>query len=102
MLEVSAKMERTTGVISLAGYIAAAAETPMLKAYDDMTQQGAKEIRLHCSPGIILTSTGIAVLISIVSKARKRSQRVTASGLSEHYKKIFTMIGLSDYVVIEN
>ena len=100
--DVTSSCERGMGLITLSGYIASNAEAAILKAYDTVTQQGAKEIRFHCASGIVLTSSGIAVLISTVAKARKRSQRIVASGLSAHYKKIFSMIGLSEYVVIND
>ncbi len=47
-----------------------------------------------------INSSGIALLIGLVREARKHGGAVRARGLSEHYRKIFRMVGLSEYVQI--
>lgn len=47
-----------------------------------------------------INSSGIALLISLVREARKHGGAVRARGLSEHYRKIFRMVGLSEHIQI--
>ncbi len=47
-----------------------------------------------------MNSAGIALLIALVSGARKDKRKVGVFGLSKHFQKIFDMIGLTEYVKI--
>ena len=47
-----------------------------------------------------VNSAGIAVIIGILIEARNASQRVMVTGLTPHYQKIFSMMGLSDYAPV--
>ena len=45
-----------------------------------------------------INSAGIALLIGLLRQARSRGGALRVQGLSEHYRKIFRMVGLTEYV----
>jgi anti-sigma B factor antagonist len=47
-----------------------------------------------------INSSGLAIVINLVSEGKKKKQKIAASGLSNHFQKVFDMIGLTDYMDI--
>ncbi len=45
-----------------------------------------------------INSTGIALVVGVLARARAESRALIAVGLSEHYREIFTITRLSDYM----
>src|ERR1700683_2968507 len=44
-----------------------------------------------------ITSSGIALIIQILMEADKTGQKVAAFGLTPHFQKVFTMVGIGKY-----
>ena len=99
-ISVKSDLQGSLGIISLAGDISGEAEESMRSAYDALCKEGATRILFRFSPGCYVNSAGIAVIILIVSEAKKNKQKVGAVGLSPHFQKIFEMIGLTDYLTV--
>ena len=47
-----------------------------------------------------INSTGIALIVGLLARARKEHRTVRAFGLSEHYRQIFAITRLSDFMGI--
>ena len=47
-----------------------------------------------------INSTGIALIVGVLARARAQSVGVRASGLTEHYRHIFEITRLSDFIEI--
>ena len=47
-----------------------------------------------------INSAGIAILINLVMDSRERGCKVYLSGMSQHFRKIFGMVGLTKYAEI--
>ena len=45
-----------------------------------------------------INSTGIAVIVGVLARARSERRTVSAVGLSDHYKHIFTITRLVDFI----
>ena len=75
-----------------AAYIAAAYDNA---AVDQPNDRGA---RLHAVDYI--NSTGIALIVSLLGRARAESRAVHAAGLTEHYRHIFDITRLSDFIQV--
>jgi anti-anti-sigma factor len=45
-----------------------------------------------------INSTGIALIVSVLARARAQRRAVLASGLSDHYREIFDITRLSDFI----
>ena len=48
-----------------------------------------------------INSTGIALVVRLLAEARRERRGVRAVGLSDHYREIFRITRLSDFMTIE-
>lgn len=94
---VAVSNDGAVGVITLSGAVGVEADARLTSAYQQASE-GVKRVRWVFRPGTTINSAGIAVLITLTSQARKARQTVEVAGLSPHYRKIFDMIGLTEYV----
>lgn len=86
------------GVITLLGDVTPFSEKPVIETYEKLTNEKHNKILLDFSNASFINSGGIAIIISMVTEARKRKQKIGVCSLSPHFQKIFDMIGLTDYV----
>ena len=66
-------------------------------AYRKTMEQKTNKLLFKFNEGAYINSAGIAILIGILTEARKRDQRLIMTGLSSHFQKIFRMVGLTQY-----
>ena len=74
---------------------------------EDIEREFSELLELKC-PLILLdfiqaehiNSAGITILVGIAARAREAGVCLTAYGLSDHYRKIFQMVGLQDYITL--
>src|SRR4051812_11063801 len=83
-------------VIELSGQISAGAEDGLQQAYAEVRE--APKVRLDFSGVDYINSTGIALIVGILAEARRHGQELEASGLQEHYREIFRITRLSDFM----
>jgi anti-anti-sigma factor len=96
-IQVTVRFEKGATIIDMAGDVTTFAEEAINKAYQDASSNGAHNIVFNFRENDYINSAGIAILIGIVTEARKRDQRLLMAGLSGHFQKIFRMIGLTQY-----
>ena len=96
-IRVTVRFERGATIIDLAGDVTTFAEEAINQAYQDASADGAHNIIFNFRENDYINSAGIAILIGIVTEARKRDQRLLMTGLSGHFQKIFRMVGLTQY-----
>jgi len=84
----------------LHGDIDAAADAALTRAYADAAASGARTLVLDFHDVGYINSTGIAVIVRLLAEARRDRREVRAHGLSDHYREIFTITRLSDYMTI--
>ena len=87
-------------VVSIRGDVTAVTGGSIEEAYNGMTRGGVRRILFLFGKDCYINSGGIAILIGIASASRKSGQAVRVAGLSEHFRKIFHMMGLTKYVTI--
>lgn len=87
-------------IIELHGEINAFAEQALTAAYVESCTQNPGTLLLDFSGVDYINSTGIALIVSLMGKARQAKCRLMASGLSDHYQEIFTITRLSDFMNI--
>jgi anti-anti-sigma factor len=86
--------------IHLSGRLDREADAAMTEAHDQATAGGASTIRLDFAAVDYMNSTGIALVVRVLADARRAGRTIEASGLSEHYREIFRITRLSDFMVI--
>ena len=96
-IQVSVRGEGSTTIIDLIGDVTTFAEDAINQAYRSASDDGAKTIIFNFRENDYINSAGIAILIGVVTEARKRDQKLLITGLSAHFQKIFRMVGLTQY-----
>ena len=61
---------------------------------------GAGTVEIDFTEVDYINSTGIALVVRVLAEARRDERAVRAVGLTEHYKQIFTITRLSDFMTI--
>ncbi len=97
---IKAFAKQNVGIIELTGEITSQAEQEITEAYQRLEKEGQKKFILKFNEATYINSSGLAVVISLVSEGRKKKQKIAASGMSKHFQKVFDMIGLTDYIAI--
>lgn len=102
--EITINLERCGDItiFDIQGDVTAFSEPFFSKAYEDANEQGTGKILLKFYKGDYINSGGIAVLIQLLAKTKKNSQLICINGLSEHFKKIFNMVGITKFAKIYN
>ena len=98
--EFAAQVRHENGVatLDLSGDVSAGAEQKLLDAYAQAG--GEKVVLLDFSAVDYINSTGIALIVGLLAQARAAGQEVQARGLAEHYREIFRITRLSDFMTI--
>ena len=69
-------------------------------AYTQVDSLKTKKILLKFDEMTYFNSEGIKVLIQLLAETNKNQQQVGIVGLSEHFKKIFRMVGIIKFAKI--
>ena len=100
-LEATVRHHRPrVAIIELHGEINAFAEDTLNAAYAEAEGQEPETILLNFAGVDYINSTGIALIVSLLARARKSHRRLLACGLSQHYVEIFTITRLADFMRI--
>lgn len=99
-LKASVRHQPSVSVVDLHGEINIHAENILNNAYAEAEQRGLDIILLNFNDVHYINSTGIALIVSLLARARKQHRRLLACGLSDHYVEIFQVTRLSDFLHI--
>ena len=99
-LQAQVRHEPGASIITLHGEINAFAEEVLNAAYADAESRNAEVILLNFSDVDYINSTGIALIVSLLARARKSHRQLLACGLSEHYVEIFNITRLADFMTV--
>ena len=83
-------------VLRFSGDITSASQPAVLGTYEGLPDT-VKRILLDFSKVEYLNSSGIALVIQMMIAASKRGQTIRTFGLSPHFQKVFTMVGITKY-----
>ena len=99
-LETHVRHQPRVAIIDLEGEIDAFAENALNAAYAEAESRGADVILLNFSKVDYINSTGIALIVGLLARARKSKRHLLASGLSDHYVEIFQITRLVDFMSV--
>jgi len=100
MCEATTRALPGAAVIELSGEVDGSAATVLTDAYQ-------RAVASDSNPGTVvldfaavdyIDSTGIALIVSVLARARAERRKVVACGLSPHYREIFDITRLSDFI----
>jgi anti-anti-sigma factor len=99
--EINIERHGTLVSMVIKGDITSFSEPYLNQAYEDVDLQHAPEkILLVFEKDAYINSGGIAVLIQILARTRKKDQRIGITGINSHFKKIFNMVGITKLATI--
>jgi anti-sigma B factor antagonist len=84
-------------VLRFEGDIASTSKDAVLGAYQALPKGQVKLILLDFTKVDYINSSGIALVIQLLIEASNSGQKVAAFGLSPHFVKVFTMVGITKY-----
>jgi anti-anti-sigma factor len=87
-------------VIDLTGDLNSSAEAELNEAYARATAGRADSVVLNFEHADYINSTGIALIVGLLAQARTNGIEVKAFGLSDHYREIFEITRLADFMTI--
>jgi anti-anti-sigma factor len=86
-------------VLHFSGDITSGSQPAILGTYEGLPDL-VKRILLDFSKVDYLNSSGIALVIQMMIAASKRGQTIHSFGLSPHFIKVFTMVGITKYTTM--
>jgi anti-sigma B factor antagonist len=103
MCEATTRVVPGAAVIELAGEVDGSAAEVLTAAYKRAVAASADSadigtVVLDFAAVDYINSTGIALIVSVLARARAERRKVVASGLSPHYREIFDITRLSDFI----
>ena len=101
-IEITLETQENVTVFQMKGDLTTFAEPFLREAYEEANRQGSRKILLNFSNDAYINSGGIALLIQLLSQAHQNNQQIGITGLSSHFQKIFSMVGINKFAKIYN
>ena len=99
-LSVEVRLEGDIAVLDLTGEINGFAEEALNAAYAEAEAMDPKTVLLNFEKVDYINSTGIALIVGLLARARASRRGLLACNLSEHYVEIFNITRLSDFMSV--
>jgi anti-anti-sigma factor len=99
-LEATVRRQASQAIIDLWGDIDASAEKALNAAYAEAENLQPDTILLNFTQVEYINSTGIALIVGLLARARQAHRPLHTCGLSDHYVEIFEITRLSDFMTI--
>ena len=94
------RVKKDISIIDIKGDLTPDARDTVESTYNRVTGAGATKVVFTFQPDAYINSGGIAVIINVAIAGTKAGQSIRIVQPSEHFQKIFTMVGLRQYVGI--
>jgi len=98
--EIKLEKQDEVMIFDIRGDLTSFSETSLNEAYQKANNQDARRILLKIEEDAYINSGGIALLIQLIAQINRNNQFVVITGISEHFKKIFNMVGITKYAKI--
>jgi anti-anti-sigma factor len=89
-------------VFDIQGDLTVVSEPVLKEAYKNANDQGTGKFILKFYEDAYINSGGIAILIQLLAETKRNNQTIGITGLSEHFKKIFKMVGITKFATIHH
>lgn len=96
--KVDVRREGDVGIIDVKGEMTTFSEKMLQDVYEQLSDDNVEKICFNFSDVSYINSAGMAIIIGILTKTRQRQQTLYGYGLSEHFQKIFGMVGITKYM----
>lgn len=100
--EIRIERHGAVTLLDIKGDITSFSEPFLNDAYKSANEQNTGKILLKFEKSAYINSGGIAVLIQILAQTKRNNQNIGITGLSDHFEKIFHMVGITKFAKIHD
>ena len=86
--------------LRFSGDVSSASKDAIVGTYQALDKASHKQILLDFKGVEYLNSSGIALVIQVLMEANKSGQTIAICGLTPHFTKVFTMVGITKYATL--
>lgn len=94
------RVSETVSVIDIAGSLTRSGEQVLADAYREASGVRTRAVVLNFERLEYMNSSGIGLLVTMLVRANRQRQQLSASGLTAHYQEIFALTRLSEAIHI--
>ena len=94
------RVSATAAVITVRGELTGASDAALMGAFGQAADPSTRIVIFDFSATDYINSTGLAIIVQVLARARAEHCEVHAVGLSDHYREIFEITRLSDFVTL--
>jgi anti-anti-sigma factor len=85
-------------VLDISGELRGDAREDLEAAYHEAAAREPQAVVLNLTGVDYMDSTGIALLVGLLARTRRDGRDLSAYGLTDHYREIFAITRLSEYI----
>ncbi|MGE4297999.1 MAG: response regulator [Desulfovibrionaceae bacterium] len=93
--DVLVRLDASMAVLDVRGNITSRSETGLVDAFNKVAALGAAGILMRFEENATINGAGIVVLTQLLQGACKKDKRVAVTGLSDNFRKVFDVVGIS-------
>src|SRR5438552_5175860 len=98
--DVGSRQEGTLGLLDFPRDVTAQTRESAYDAYNELARASVKAMGFNFSATDYMNSAGIGLIINLVEDAASVGRKVYAYGLGSHYRKLFSMVGLTERLTL--
>jgi anti-anti-sigma factor len=98
--EIKLEIKGDVTIMDIKGDITAFSDPFLNQAYQEAAGLDTPKVILKSYHEAYINSGGIALLIQLLARIKNNNQQVVIAGISDHFKKIFTMVGITKFAPI--
>ena len=96
------KISDEASAIDIKGDLTSACEDVLMDAYSQATGDRTRALILNFNELEYMNSGGIGLLVTLLVRANRQKQRLSAVGLNDHYQQIFELTRLNEAMDIHD
>jgi anti-anti-sigma factor len=98
--EANPRQNGDLAIVDMRGEVDGNADEGLNSAYDGAIADNPTRVLLNFGDVSYINSTGIALIVGLLAEARRSGRTIVVCGLTDHYKEIFEITRISDFVTI--
>src|SRR5215468_6030239 len=98
--DVGLRQDGPFGYLDFPRDVTAQTRETAYSAYNELARAKVKTLGLNFSTTDYMNSAGIGLIINLVEDATQAGRKVFAYGLGSHYRKLFSMVGLTERIAL--
>ena len=98
--EIHLRTEKNVTVMDIQGNVTSRSESFLSEAFEKASAEGATKIVMRFNENCSINGAGITLLVQLLSNSQSNNLEVAITGLSDNFKKVFHMVGITQFARI--